>query len=75
MAKDTVYWTTNTGKKISVDEMSIDHLRNTLKMIIRKNHTSIKRLPKVVLSGEMANMFNDDQELDELLDEIGCDLG
>jgi len=29
------YWTTKDGRKIDVDEMDIDHLRNTLKMIIR----------------------------------------
>lgn len=32
-----IYWTTKDGSKIDVDEMSIEHLRNTLKMIIRKN--------------------------------------
>ncbi len=29
------YWITKDGQKINVDEMSISHLRNTLKMIIR----------------------------------------
>ena len=32
-----IYWTTKDGSKIDVNEMSIEHLRNTLKMIIRKN--------------------------------------
>ena len=27
-------WTTRTGEKISVDDMDINHLRNTLKMVI-----------------------------------------
>jgi len=35
MEKDKIYWTTKSGKKIDVDEMTEDHLRNTLKMIIR----------------------------------------
>ena len=29
------YWTTKDGRKIDVDEMSTDHLRNALKMILR----------------------------------------
>jgi hypothetical protein len=29
------YWTTKTGQKIDVDLMGENHLRNTLKMIIR----------------------------------------
>lgn len=33
--KDKIYWTTKNGTKINVDEMSIGHLRNTLKMIIK----------------------------------------
>ena len=31
-----VYWTCKDGTKIDVDEMSIEHLRNCLKMVIRK---------------------------------------
>ena len=29
------YWITKDGKKINVDDMDVNHLRNTLKMIIR----------------------------------------
>ena len=29
------YWTTKDGTKIDVDDMSTEHLRNTLKMILR----------------------------------------
>jgi 16S rRNA U1498 N3-methylase RsmE len=35
MKKNKIYWTMRNGKKIDVDEMTIEHLRNTLKMIIR----------------------------------------
>jgi len=39
MAKE--YWTTKSGRKIDIDIMDIDHLRNTLKMIVRQNkHTN-----------------------------------
>lgn len=50
------------GSKIDVDEMSIEHLRNVLKMIIN----SKKRQPKFELRGDIANMFNNEQELSEL---------
>jgi hypothetical protein len=30
------FWTTREGKKINVDDMDINHLRNVLKMIIRQ---------------------------------------
>ena len=39
------YWTTKDGTKIDVDEMSTDHLRNALKMILRNLDTA-KPKPK-----------------------------
>lgn len=35
--KKKVYWETKDGKKINIDDMDIEYLRNTLKMIVRKN--------------------------------------
>lgn len=35
--KEKFYWTTKDGKKIDVDKMELDHLRNVVKMIIKKN--------------------------------------
>lgn len=29
------YWTTRTGEKIDIDKMSVSHLRNALKMVVR----------------------------------------
>ena len=66
---ENIYWTTNSGKKILVDDMSVDHLRNTLKMIIRKSKPVLK-LPKFTLNGDMANQFNDINELAELEDQL-----
>tara|TARA_R110002020_G_scaffold27756_5_gene89335 strand:+ start:1800 stop:1997 length:198 start_codon:yes stop_codon:yes gene_type:complete len=31
------YWTMKSGEKIDVDDMTESHLRNTLKLIIRKS--------------------------------------
>ena len=30
-----VYWRTKTGEQVDVDDMDVDHLRNTLKFLIR----------------------------------------
>ena len=40
----TIYWITKEGTKIDVDEMSIEHLRNTLKMLIRKQEKKNEEL-------------------------------
>lgn len=36
------FWTTKNGEKINIDDMSKEHLRNALKLLIRR----IKYLPK-----------------------------
>ena len=35
MKNKDYYWITKDGQKINVDNMDVNHLRNTLKMIIR----------------------------------------
>jgi hypothetical protein len=35
MEEKKYFWTTKEGEQIDVDKMSIEHLRNVLKMIIR----------------------------------------
>jgi hypothetical protein len=32
-----VYWTTKDNRKINIDEMSVDHLRNIVKMIVKQS--------------------------------------
>lgn len=63
------YWTTKEGKKVDVDEMSTEHLRNAIKMILRTIERN-KSTKEIKLNGEAANMFNDDMELSELEDEL-----
>lgn len=43
--KEVIYWTTKEGKNIDVDEMSIEHLRNVLKMIIKQSAKVQKQCP------------------------------
>lgn len=61
-------WKTKDGKEINVDDMTIEHLRNVLKMIIRKkqNTNTLSKQHEVTLKGDIANMFNDEQDLNEL---------
>ncbi len=42
----TEYWTQKDGTKISVDDMSVEHLRNTLKMIIRNRNAVKSETPR-----------------------------
>lgn len=34
--KEVLYWTTKEKEKIDIDKMSTEHLRNALKMLVRK---------------------------------------
>lgn len=65
-----VYWTMKDGTKISVDDMDLTHLRNTLKLIIRNRDKAVKRSQEFKLHGDIANMYNDDLELEEYRDII-----
>ena len=64
---ETVYWTMKNGQEISVDDMDINHLRNTLKMIIKKSTTKIvvkKEKPlgnieSCFAEAEMNQLYND----------------
>ena len=42
MTNETIYWTTRDGSKIDVDTMSTEHLRNTLKFIVKQNQSLVK---------------------------------
>ena len=66
IASDVVYWRMRNGEIISVDDMTVEHLRNTLKMII-KSREEVKRINSF-LNGDMAQQFNESQENDYLDD-------
>ena len=63
MKDNAVYWKMRNGILISVDDMDINHLRNTLKMIIRNHEKVVQAKPKVEfkLNGDMAEFFNEEQ--------------
>ncbi len=72
---NTVYWTMKDGNKISVDNMDINHLRNTLKMIIRNSERKPKKVVKpfeVRVHGEMASEHADLSVLHSISPELTC---
>lgn len=67
----TVYWTQKNGQQINVDDMDINHLRNTLKMIIR-NQRKVNK-PKFEIRGEIAQDMIDQGYLEEYEYQMGID--
>lgn len=55
MGSQPIYWKMRNGEMISIDDMDVNHLRNTLKMIV-KNSNKHKRI--ISLNGDMAQEFN-----------------
>lgn len=74
-----VYWTMKDGKKISIDNMDINHLRNSLKMVVR----GLERLkqekerskPKFELKGDIAQDHYDTMMDKEWADEMNYHQG
>ena len=72
---EKVYWTMRNGNKISVDDMDITHLRNTLKMIIRNSEKAIETIKtasapareRFDVRGEIAREQIENEMLNELM--------
>jgi len=70
------YWTTRDGRKMDVDTITdVNHLRNIVKMLMRRDRKVVERHNALVdkynalngrsfvsLNGEMAQFFNDGQQ-------------
>lgn len=70
---ETIYWTMRNGQKIDVDTMDTNHLRNTLKMIIRNSQKKqIVSKPKFQVHGEIASEFADMAILHSINPELTC---
>ena len=69
---ETVYWTMRNGQKIDVDTMDIQHLRNTLKMVIRAKIAQSKLVPKFQVHGEIASELADMAMLYSISPELTC---
>jgi hypothetical protein len=69
---ETVYWTMRNGQKIDVDTMDTQHLRNTLKMVIRAKRTQSAPTPKFQVHGEIASELADMAMLYSISPELTC---
>lgn len=72
--RNKVYWKQRNGELIDIDDMDINHLRNTLKLVLRNRETVIKQIFKsktnyFTLHGDMANEFNSSQQENDEYDE------
>lgn len=63
-----VYWTMHNGEKIDIDKMDTNHLRNTLKMIVRVMENKRKEFARKYAEKEADKMFAKDIE-DDMFDE------
>lgn len=59
MSDNKVYWINHRGDEVDVDTMSVEYLRNVLKMIIRNNQNRAKSKPKPL--GNIEENFLEEQ--------------
>ena len=74
MTKEKIYWKMRDGKLISVDDMTEEHAKNVLKIVLKNRQTVIKQIVKTKrqsfkLLGDMANEFNRSQDENDEYDE------
>lgn len=74
MTKEKIYWKMRDGKLISVDDMTEEHAKNVLKIVLKNRQTVIKQIVKskrqsFKLLGDMANEFNSSQYENDEYDE------
>ncbi len=76
--KPPVYWTMASGEKVNVDNMSCQHVRNTLKLVLRNieaYNENVRKTKKAktdfALKGDMANEFNNSFPGDDTFEEEG----
>jgi hypothetical protein len=56
-------WTTRDGKKINVNDMDTNHLRNSLKMLMRYLHAQRSKPKDIKVNGEIASEHADAYEV------------
>jgi Zn-finger protein len=77
--KQEVKWTTKDGKVMSVDDMTEQHAKNALKMLIRNINSireELKKMnqePKFQIHGDIAQDHIDQMMLSEFQDEFDTD--
>jgi hypothetical protein len=73
MSNQKYYWTTKDGRTVNVDDMTTEHLRNTLKMIIKNalKKGKIESHKFTQLKGDIArdsieSTFNEDTDWEDM---------
>jgi len=78
-----VYWKKKDGVLVSVDDMDTNHLKNSLKMLIKRHkelaiayNTLVSKINKhsFELKGDMAQEFNNTYIADDYTDELDNDV-
>ncbi len=69
---EKVYWTMRNGQQIDVDQMDINHLRRTLKMIIRNSKKQVVKpvTKEFKFNGEIAQEMHDAMIMDEIMGDM-----
>lgn len=70
---ETCYWTMQNGQKIDIDAMDINHLRNTLKMIVRNKVRVQANTPvetRFKFNGEIAQEMHDNAIIEEIMGDM-----
>jgi hypothetical protein len=77
---ENYYWTMKNGQKINVDDMDINHLRNTLKLIMRRADAEAKAIvaakakSRFKLRGDIAQDHVAQMEDADYFDECAADF-
>jgi hypothetical protein len=73
MNKEIIYWRMRNGQLIDVDQMDINHLRRTLKMIIN-NQIKLQATKPVTkefkFNGEIAQEMHDDMIIEDIMGDM-----
>jgi hypothetical protein len=70
---ETVYWTMKNGQKVDIDTMDINHLRNTLKMVVRNKIRVQANKPiehRFKFNGEIAQEMHDNALIEEIMGDM-----
>jgi len=69
---EKIYWTMRNGQLIDVDQMDENHLRRTLKMIIRNSKKQVVKpvVKEFKFNGEIAQEMHDAMIMDEIMGDM-----
>ena len=69
---EKVYWTMRNGQQIDVDQMDTNHLRNTLKMIIKNSKKQVIKpiTKKFKFNGEIAQEMHDAMIIEDIMGDM-----